>query len=309
MSFIGFNPYTDLGRAFTDDENPSAQEALEAAGMDWSVRLEPAYTADGTDTGFYALRREDSGDVLSVVGKRYAPLQNIDAAGFFQNVLTQGDAKIIQALSLNGGRKIVLIAKLREVGSVLPQDRVGSHVVLAHSHDGTLAIQAGLTNFRFVCFNQLSMLRKQTANFKHTASAAAKLRAVGSMIDAAHGTFAATVEQYRFLAERKVVSEKDLARFVRVVHSGGDKSVMDSEEAAKRLLPKIQERYEAGTGMDIPGVRGTWWAAYNAVTEYLTHDSGRSADTRAASNLFGVNANTNSTALAVATEFAEGIAA
>ena len=31
-------------------------------------------------------------------------------------------------------------------------------------------------------------------------------------------------------------------------------------------------------GGDLPGVRGTYWGAYNAVTEYLSHDAGRSRD-------------------------------
>ena len=31
-------------------------------------------------------------------------------------------------------------------------------------------------------------------------------------------------------------------------------------------------------GSDIPGVKGTMWAAYNAVTEYFTHDAGRTLD-------------------------------
>lgn len=31
-------------------------------------------------------------------------------------------------------------------------------------------------------------------------------------------------------------------------------------------------------GSDLPGARGTYWGAYNAVTQYLSHDAGRSRD-------------------------------
>jgi hypothetical protein len=31
-------------------------------------------------------------------------------------------------------------------------------------------------------------------------------------------------------------------------------------------------------GSDIPGVQGSMWGAYQAVTEYLSHDAGRSRD-------------------------------
>lgn len=35
-----------------------------------------------------------------------------------------------------------------------------------------------------------------------------------------------------------------------------------------------------GRGNDLPGVKGTAWAAYNAVTEYTTWERGNSQDAR-----------------------------
>ena len=72
----------------------------------------------------------------------------------------------------------------------------------------------------------------------------------------------------------------------------------------ERLLERIQPLFEKGRGNDLPGVRGTWWAAYNAVSEYLTHERGRAADTRLDSLWFGQGANLNGRALSVALEMA-----
>jgi hypothetical protein len=33
-----------------------------------------------------------------------------------------------------------------------------------------------------------------------------------------------------------------------------------------------------GIGFNIPGVEGTMWGAYQAITEYFTHDAGRAKD-------------------------------
>jgi phage/plasmid-like protein (TIGR03299 family) len=53
-----------------------------------------------------------------------------------------------------------------------------------------------------------------------------------------------------------------------------------AEEDARRIFDKIEHLYEFGIGNRPAGVRHTAWAAYNAVTQYLTHERGRSPDTR-----------------------------
>lgn len=56
---------------------------------------------------------------------------------------------------------------------------------------------------------------------------------------------------------------------------------------SRRIQDNILEILETGRGMDLPGVRGTMWGAYNAVTEYLTHHRGANADNRMAGVWFG----------------------
>jgi hypothetical protein len=58
--------------------------------------------------------------------------------------------------------------------------------------------------------------------------------------------------------------------------------------------------FESGKGNDMAGVKGTAWAAYNAVTEYLTHTRGRSIDNRLDSLYFGQGATLNRKALQLA---------
>ena len=37
---------------------------------------------------------------------------------------------------------------------------------------------------------------------------------------------------------------------------------------------------EAGRGNGLPSIRGTYWTAYNGVSEWLTYNRGRSEDNR-----------------------------
>jgi len=54
----------------------------------------------------------------------------------------------------------------------------------------------------------------------------------------------------------------------------------EQEEEGRRIFDRILHLFEHGRGNDLPGVRGTAWAAYNAVTEYNTWERGRSVDNR-----------------------------
>ena len=56
----------------------------------------------------------------------------------------------------------------------------------------------------------------------------------------------------------------------------------DYDPETIRAYKKISELWEgAGMGADLPGVRGTYWGAVNAVTEYIDHHKpARSDDAR-----------------------------
>src|SRR5690606_10854332 len=68
------------------------------------------------------------------------------------------------------------------------------------------------------------------------------------------------------------------------------------------ILGNVVPLFEGGRGAELS--RGTLWGAYNAVTEYITHERGRSDDARVESAWFGEGARLARRALDVALEFA-----
>jgi phage/plasmid-like protein (TIGR03299 family) len=181
----------------------------------------------------------------------------------------------------------------------------------------------------------------QLLRVRHTKGAKKALDKIREIMNLANASFEATAAQYRQLAAHQV-EPGDLEKYVKLVfkpvqtakekaHEAAianmgavdatgdntlasllaDKPVADhspdadeaKRERSSRVLESITELFEAGRGNNLPGVAGSWWAAYNAVTEYTTHHRGRSEESRLQS-MFSDGAAINRRALSTATALA-----
>jgi phage/plasmid-like protein (TIGR03299 family) len=307
MAFVGATPWHGLGTALDETDIYGWPSASKKAGLDWTVELVPLQTADTQATVAHrAVRRTSDSRVLGVVGPRYTPLQNKDAFGWFQPFLDAREAALHTAGSLRNGSRIWVLAKLNRDPLVIADgDEVEKYLLLSHGHDGSLSVRCGFTPVRVVCANTLALAHGSDASrlirVRHTGSVLENLANVREVMNLANQEFEATGEQYRKLA-RKSVNQADLRKYVRRVLK------IESEEAVsartKNLMEGIVGLAEAGRGNDLPSVRGTYWTAYNGVSEWLTYNRGRSDDSRLNSLWFGNSALTNRHALEVALDMA-----
>jgi hypothetical protein len=120
-------------------------------------------------------------------------------------------------------------------------------------------------------------------------------------MDLANREFEATAEQYRLLA-RKSINQDDLRKYVNRVLR-----LKDSDEVSSRtrsIMEEIIGLAESGRGNELPSIRGTFWAAYNGVTEWLGYHRGRSQQNRLDSLWFGEGAGLSRHALETALDLA-----
>lgn len=273
--------------------------ALSNAGLDFAVDKRPLYLSDGTKVpDSSAIVREDNNKVLGVVGKRYTPIQNADAFGVFQEAFDQGLLEVETVGQLGGGQ--IVWVQARVVGDplvVTGEDTVRPYVLLANSHDGSIALRAGFTAVRLFCMNQMAAATKQGSliSLRHTRNV--KLDALRTGIAAGQENLRKVVQSARFLSQHNVPNTDVLNTYTRRVFK------LDENEPSRMDEP-IQELFETGRAADYQPVRGSFWAAYNAVTEYLTHYRGRSTDTRVKSLWFGENAKVVGRALETAIDMA-----
>jgi phage/plasmid-like protein (TIGR03299 family) len=307
MAFFGQTPWHGLGTALAEDDLHDWQSARRKAGLDWEVEAVPLVTADTqAQVTHAAVRRKSDGRVLGVVGPRYAVLQNRDAFQWFQPFLNACEASLHTAGSLKQGSRVWVLARLARDPLVIAEgDEVEKFILLSHGHDGSLAVRVGFTPVRVVCANTLAMAHGSDASklirVKHSKSVIDNLANIREVMNLANQEFEATAEQYKLLA-RTTINQADLKKYVKkVLH------IEDDPNPSTRVLNIVDEIValaEAGRGNDLPSIRGTLWAGYNGVSEWLAYNRGRNGSTRLNSLWFGEGASLNRHALQTALEMA-----
>lgn len=304
MMYHGKLPWHGLGTNITEEQTYDIDAAIVAAGLDWTAEKVDLVTADdNSKVPAFGVRRATDRRILGVVGPRYQILQNRDAFGWFKPFLDAREASLHTAGSLNEGSRVWVLSKVNRDPIVVAQgDEVEKYILLSHSHDGTLSVRVGFTPVRVVCVNTLAMAHNATASklirVRHSKSIKTNLDNIRDVMNVANQEFEASAEQYRLLANRQI-NQNDLVKYVKkvlnITEENGELSVRN-----KNIIESVLEKCEYGMGNNNPAVSGTWWTAYNGITEYLTYERGRNNSTRLNSLWFGSNGVTNKNALELA---------
>lgn len=272
-------------------------DVLDKAGMNWDVTRDDLFVQDPANPegrgilvpGVKAIRRTDNKVVLSVMSDRYRPVTTEDKKSFYKALVGSGKAEFERALSFNGGRKIALTAKLGSIMKVGPDD-INKYFALFDSFDGTLPFGVMITPIRIVCQNTLTLALKTSQTMfkiRHSVNVNNRveeaMRALG-MVETSYKTFGERADQ---LLKQKFndAQMKDLA--LTLFPQKGD----DDSEVGSRLTQaraKVTELFTEGAGHG--GIRGTAWAAYNGVVEYVDHHRGGRVSSGRAKEESGVDA-------------------
>lgn len=304
MMFSGSLPWHGEGEKIADEHLFSIADGIKTAGMDWEVGLKALKTVDNEAVSHRACYRKTDNKILGVVGPRWTPVQNWDMFKWFQPWLDSKLVMLHTAGSLCGGEKVwVLCQMVSDNMEIVKNDEVAKFILLANSHNGTMAVRAGFTPIRVVCANTLAAsircAESKLLRVRHSSKVIENLENVREIMDLANQEFEATAEQYRLLAH-KGVHPGDLRKYVKIVLGVENVTEAELPTRTKNTMDEIFRMIECGRGQDNPLTRGTWWSAYNGVNEYLNYNKGRNASNRLDSLWFGVSANQNMKALETA---------
>lgn len=263
----------------------TAEQAMTVGHLgDWNVRKTPLTTTDLTHDGATSLDVPDRfatvrtnpftgrPDVLGVVGPGYLPIQNEEHCEILNRLVDESGAIFDTAGSLRGGRQVFVSLRLPDTMRVGGVDEVRTNIAALNSHDGSAAFRLLVTPVRVVCANtQAAALAHHSASvsIRHTRNAGA---AIATARQALGLTFA-YIEAFQAEAEQMINQTMTDDAFTRLVADvfgplDADASPRTRRTAQKRSAALSYLWHEAPTQAD---VRGTRWAAYQAITEYIDH--------------------------------------
>jgi phage/plasmid-like protein (TIGR03299 family) len=278
MMYVGARPWHGLGKELANVA--TAEEAILAAGLDWVVEPRSVFVATGPGSyseipGKRAITRVDTGHVFNVMSDGYTPVQNREAFGFFDSVVGKGQAIYHTAGSLGAGERVWMLAKLPgELRIEGTDDVTEKFLLLSNSHDGTSALRMFFTPVRVVCQNTLNLAmsgrgKGEGISVRHTANVMKNVqeaqRALGLAVKF-YDTLGNTMNE---LANKAISRETLREYFNAIVPNNAD---ADRNTRTENIRRSMEQNFLYGKGNHLPGIKGTWWAALNGVTEYVDHD-------------------------------------
>lgn len=284
--------YADVDQAFTtrtvpwmkmgqlEDTAKTAAEAAKLGGIDFPVLEAPVYfmtKQDGKPPRYTkvedrkAIVREDTGDWLSIVGKRYPIIQYGEAFDFMDSV----SPDFVAAGSLRKGRQAFMVVKSPASITPFEDDPHELFAVLRTSHDCSRGLEVMVMPLRGRCMNQLT-LKSFRAGVKHrwvvthTGDVKAKLAAAQDSMLRIDKYAAAYVDNAQRLAAVKI--SDDSATDILT-------NILPNRPQREQVVTRIISGWHARP--DSIGFDGTGWGLVQAVSEYFEWDrTGGTAESR-----------------------------
>ncbi len=262
----------------------TTDEALEKAGLNWSVEPVELVTAHGRNVPTHkALYRSDTGNILGVVGRSYVPIQNSTAFAIADTIAEEYGAVFEYAGIIKEGRRVFLQAKLNDSYEVSRGDQVDSFITVSTSNDGSSSLRCFLTPIRCWCENKLiRAIKEATTNItmRHTANVQDRIQQAFQVFHMSTHAFQVFKQKSRYLAQKQV-DQQMVERFL-------DSVIGETKESTRRQhqKQKVVELFENGRGNNSQNS----WQLYNAAVEWVDHERGSNPEKRLDSAMFGSGA-------------------
>jgi phage/plasmid-like protein (TIGR03299 family) len=280
-----------LGNVFQKDAATSA-EMLEWAGLDWLVEKIPLvglYTPeDGREVeitvpSHMAVVRTDRIEQgpLGVVGHEHQLLQNHELLEFCEMLQDSDEATLVTAGSLRKGRVIWVTAKIAMQVKVagMEDETIQPFIMLTNAHDGSRSLTAVTTPVRTVCENTLNLAISKAVrswSVRHTPGMMWRLQDVREVLGITFTYFQQFEKAGTQLAKQKLL-KRDLKTFLEnlIPFELDEQATVDASNPSRAAKNKIEARAAIErlylTSDNLDNVRGTKWAAVNAVAEYVDY--------------------------------------
>lgn len=268
MFSVREKPWHGLGRIVA--EAPTSKEALELAGLDWTIDGIPVYDSKGRQIpGYVANTRSTDEKVMGIVSGRYKVVQNVDAFAFTDSLVGEG-ITYETAGSLRGGKQIWLLGKMPE--RFILGDKFEPYICFTNTHDGSGSVRACMTPVRVVCNNTLNMAlsgAKRAWSTPHRGNIEARMQEARQTLQLADEYLTRLDEEADRLANEILTIEQ--------VHDTLDKMLPVDDKMTDRQKKTAQDAkdgiIQCVFAPDLAKFIGTKYGFLNAVADYADHSN------------------------------------
>lgn len=215
--------------------------------------------------------RSSDRSALGIVSEKYGVIQNAELAALADAIAGEGNAWCHTAGSLDEGRRVWFLMQIPGQiwieGDASPIDQF---FLLNTRHDGTAACRLQFTPVRVVCNNTLTMAIEggKDAGFslRHSEN-------VADHLETARDAMASAVRYYEGFRDvagrlaRATYTAEQVKALAEYLFPGREDGTAAAITVSYREA--IQGLFDGGKGH--AGIRGTAWAAVNAVAEFVDH--------------------------------------
>jgi phage/plasmid-like protein (TIGR03299 family) len=302
QEYKGRSPWANFAN-FIGGDTKTSKEAIEAANLNWKVRTQDIYFDPSGQNEWdlipnqQVVVREDNNKPLGVVSNRYTPIQNEEAFTFMDSLVEKDLMKYHTAGSLRGGKNIFLLAKIGDT-EIIPKDHIDKYLLLYNTHDGSSTLKCFFTVVRYACTNAINAALKNNKgmglSLRHTSGIHDKLEDGKEILGIAEKQFK-EYEQFAKVLAGKKMSLTQMQEFAKFLFPDPPEDLKRKSDKHLKKREVLEDLWEFGNGQEILGVRGTMWAAYNAMTEYANFyapSRGKNKEeSRFKSTVLGINNN------------------
>ena len=262
-----FVPWHGLGTPV--QEALTSEEAIEKAGLNWTVEKKPIYNENGKEIPkYFRTARSSDNSTLGIVSGRYKIVQNSEAFSFTDGLIGE-DVRYETAGSLNKGRRVWLLAKLPE--KMILGDKFDTYVCFTNTHDGTGSVQVCLTPTRVVCNNTLNLALSEASrkwSTRHIGNLEQKMEEARRALELADAYMEALNSKAQVLSEVKVSDAEVEVMFDSIFPVNTEK---DTDRKIRNVEYLKNAFFKCMQAPDIAQFSGTAWGVINAMTDFADH--------------------------------------
>jgi phage/plasmid-like protein (TIGR03299 family) len=275
MIYVGDPPWHGMGTKL--DKPATSAEAIVTAGLEDDVELVDLVAEDdGTKVDHRLCRNARTKVHYGVVGASYRPIQNRECFAFLDSLAADRSIEYHTAGAINDGQRIWLLAKLPGVLRVGDSDdTIDKYLLLMNAHDGRGAGRCLFTPDRVVCRNTLAIALANGGEagitIRHKGNIMNKVAEAQRVLGLAIRFYDDLSPIIDGMAAHKPSARQVKNYFETLYPDPEDEEKERAAENARAIRGVLHDLFETGAGNDMPKVKGSTWAMYNAVTEYTDH--------------------------------------